>query len=183
VDVRQSQGYVGARMDEAWHELATKDKMPWSQIVEIRDRAAYIDAWASLLQRERLRAGWITCPSIYDFYTDEAMRFASAGGCVSSEAAPGGFPLYPDWVKGGNVSTPIDYNLHWRAVSATAHMVMLAQSHDHPNLYWLMLCGGVGGGAIGDLQEAVGKGGDLLFCNESNLLRNPASGYLPPWYN
>lgn len=182
VDVRKSQGYVAARVDEAWHELAYPDKMPWSKIAEITDRASYIAAWAALFERQRLRAGWITCPSIYEFQQDEAMQLAVGGGCVSSETAPGGFSRYPDWVNGGNYSTPISYGYHWRAVSATANMVRLAHAQNTPNLYWLMLCGGIGGGAITDLQKAVGQGGDLLFCNESNILRHPSYGNLAPWY-
>lgn len=173
----------------------------------VEDQATML---AGMRQVEGWRA---TCPSQHEFWGEREMKLNRAGGCVSSEGFPHGGGIIPNlkkstikqlrdeyghrlqnteaWDNNSDNDNQVPNNLILskryesteRNIRGAAMMVKQALISNEPNLYWLMDCGD-GVVTYGkDLQEAVGYGGDRVYCIDHwGALRDPVTGRLPIWY-
>lgn len=223
VDRRSAQGYKFARIDETtvtwdldWDDvveyplnigLPQSPAEPWLSWRENKDLPNFIQYTkdqGQLLRLMRLQEPWIaTCPSISDFWAEEAMRLIGPAGCGSAENFPAGRGLVANW---GNAETvaqarakygvalmntePDDarpnnfiigmrYEQKVRNVEGISMLMKRGREHNRPNLIWLFGCHCLAGA---ELQEAVGSGKDRVYCYDHwGSYRDPVSGRLPPW--
>ncbi len=171
------------------------------------------DQAAMLRGMRRVEGWRATCPSQSGFWGEREMTLNRAGGCVSTEGFPQGGGLAPNPKKltikqlraqyghrlqnkeawdddlhndkhiPNNVLLPKRYEHTEKNIRGAAMMTKHALASDDPNLYWLMDCGDVAVKYGKDLQEAVGYGGDRVYCIDHwGSLRDPVTGRLPPWY-
>jgi hypothetical protein len=207
---RLEDGYSLARIDEVvvtwrldWTDIR---EYPMVEGNPGANRARYLRDQGALLESMRDVKGWIaTCPSTHRFWEKDAMILNAAGGCGSAEDFPSGTGLRvnwgnkltvgearakwgpsilnkePDHARPTNLKYGVGYDSSRRNIEGAAMMVRRAMEYNNPNLIWVMYCNNlVGSGET--LQEAVGAGGDRIYCNDMGDLTDPVSGRRPVWY-